>query len=329
MSANEIRLAQAVSWRSYGKKRPCAAALGFFDGVHSGHVSLLKRTLYLAEAEGLEPVVFTFRNHPSEFLCPERKAGLLCTFEDKVRFISELGLSCVYADFDAGLASLSPEAFVKDILIDGLNVRIAVAGENYSFGHKAAGNVELLRRLGMRTEVMPCRRADGYSVSSSVLRRLISEGKLEEASEMWGRVFQTEGVIVHGRRVGRTLGIPTANIDVPAELISPPRGVYAAWCSLTPAAGQVFSCPEGMPGLAYWGSRPTFDNGRDLLEVFLMAPDGIAFGAEQLYGWQLRTALYKMIRPQIKFSGTEAFVAQVSKDRQAVLDYFQNLSLRR
>ena len=297
---------------------PSAVALGFFDGVHRGHVALLKRTKELAQSRGLRPLVFTFKEHPSWLLTPDKGVKLLCPLEERLNIIRDMGLEPIAVPFNSQIASMAPTDFVAHILLKGLKVAQVVVGYNYRFGRGAQGNGQMLQRLGAEfnfsTEIIAPFCLNNEVVSSSLLRRLIEGGHLPKASHLWGRSYKVGGLIIHGRKVGRTLNLPTANIEVDACLVKPPRGVFAALCSLkrSPQAkpSEVFK----LPGLAYWGNRPTFDGGGDVLEVSLLSEPG-QFGPDELYGWRLEVSLIEMVRGQVLFPNAEAFLAQVAKDK--------------
>lgn len=307
---------------------PSAIALGFFDGVHRGHVALLNKTKELAQSHNLRPLVFTFKEHPSWLLTPNKKAKLLCTLEERIGIIKNMGLEPIAIPFDTTIASMAPADFVADILVNRLKATQVVVGYNYHFGKCAQGDVHMLQRFGAEfnfsTEVVAPFCIDNEIISSSLLRRLVEEGDLPKASRLWGRRYKVGGKIIHGRKVGRTLNIPTANIEVDSYLIKPPRGVFAAICSLKNPEKTKAEESFYLPGLAYWGNRPTFDCGRDVLEIFLLSEPG-QFGPDELYGWHLEAELIEMVRGQIHFPNAEAFVAQVTKDKLKVKEIVRQL----
>ncbi len=300
---------------------PSAVALGFFDGVHRGHVALLNRTKELAQNRGLRPLVFTFKEHPSWFLTPTQSVKLLCPLEERLAIIRNMGLEPIAVPFNAEISSMAPTDFIADILASKLKASQVVVGYNYRFGRYAQGDAHMLQHWGTKfkfaTEVVAPFCMDNEVISSSLLRQLVEEGSLSKAGHLWGRLYKVGGQIIHGRKVGRTLNIPTANIEVDACLVKPPRGVFAAVCSLKSSENAHAKKTFKLPGLAYWGNRPTFDYGRDVLEVFLLSEPG-QFGPDELYGWHLEAELIEMVRGQVHFPSAEAFVAQVAKDKLKV-----------
>lgn len=312
----------------YFGSEPSAIALGFFDGVHRGHVALLNRTKELAKSHGLRPLVFTFKEHPSWFLTPTQRVKLLCPLEERLAIIKNMGLEPIAVPFNAKIASMAPTEFIDDILASKLKASQVVVGYNYHFGRCAQGDAQMLQHLGAEfhfaTEIVAPFCMDNEVISSSLLRRLVEEGCLSKAGRLWGRLYKVGGRIIHGRKVGRTLNIPTANIEVEACLVKPPRGVFAAVCSLRSPENAQVEKNFKLPGLAYWGNRPTFDYGRDVLEVFLLTEPG-QFGPDELYGWHLEAELIEMVRGQVHFPSAEAFVAQVAKDKLKVQEIVSRL----
>ena len=309
-------------------KSPGVAALGFFDGVHIGHQKLLAQTAEIAEQLNAVPMAFTFNVHPSHVI-GSNAVKMLCSFADRVRLIQSFNVKCAAADFNREFASLSPEDFVKKIIVEKLHAAAVVVGDNYRFGAKAAGDTELLERLGRKFgfEVFTAERVKygGDFVSSSRIRGLIESGNISEANCMLGRLCSWKGEIVHGRKVGRTLGIPTANIEMSSEYVHPCRGVFAAKCSLKPPSGTECSKKvSGFAGMAYWGNRPTFDMGREILEVTLITEPGY-FEKDELYGWELTAEFCSLIRGEKKFSSSEEFVKQVESDRKRIVSCVERM----
>ncbi len=317
---NFFALNSLFSEHNFGSE-PSAVALGFFDGVHRGHAALLYKTKELAYSLGLRPVVFTFREHPSWILTPDKGVKLLCSLDERLNIIKNMGLEPVAVPFNSEFASIDPTDFVSCVLVERLKAAQVVVGYNYRFGCRAAGDVQMLQKLGSEfgftTEIIAPFCLDNEIISSSLLRRLVEDGQLQRACHLWGRRYRVGGEIIHGRKVGRTLNIPTANIEVDSMLVKPPRGVFAAVCYLTRPGNAESGAFFRLPGLAYWGNRPTFDHGRDVLEVFLLT-EPEQFGPDELYGWHLEVELIEMVRGQVHFPSAEAFVAQVAKDKLKV-----------
>ncbi|MBQ7530053.1 riboflavin biosynthesis protein RibF [bacterium] len=297
-------------------KGPSVVALGFFDGVHPGHKLILSKTSEIAQEYSLEPLAFTFSEHP-------KGAPLLCTLEDRLEIIKSLGLESIVVPFNSDLANMEAEEFFENVLVKRFKAKYLVVGDNYHFGAKARGDVELLRELARKFNVEAVVLPHVYSaelgdISSSHLRQLITSGQLSQAAKIWQRPLTWSGTVIHGRKVGRTLGIPTANIEIPASLVRPPRGVFAARSFVTGIEDL-----ENRPitGMAYWGNRPTFDNGNDLLEVFLLNPPR-PIGINELYGCHLKAELWQMVRGQLTFKNSQELVEQIKLDRHNVQAFF-------
>jgi riboflavin kinase/FMN adenylyltransferase len=279
---------------------PCAVAIGVFDGVHLGH----RAVLGAVRDTGARPAVLTFANHPATVLRPEMPLTLLTDLGERLRLIAAAGIElAAVVEFDTAFSRLSPEEFVDRYLVSGLGaVRVAV-GEGFRFGHRAAGTVDTLRRLGTVrgftvVEVAPVAR-DGLQVRSSTIRGLLEEGDVATAAGMLGRPHEVSGTVVRGDGRGRTIGIPTANLAVPEDAALPASGVYAV---------TVESGTDRLPGVANLGVRPTFGGGARTLEVHIIDLE------RDLYGHQIGVGFVERIRDERKFASVEALVAQVEAD---------------
>lgn len=217
----------------YMKKisNPTAVTIGIFDGVHKGHQAVLKRLISQAKKAHLKSTVLTFNPHPVKVLNPNAKIPLLVSLEHRIRLIKEMGIDyCLIARFTKEFSRLSPEVFIKKILIDRLNLKLLVVGENFLFGFKEKGGLTLLKRLARKYNfrlhsVKPVE-VKGDFISSTRIRRSIEKGDLKSSSLMLGRPVTILGTVVKGKSLGREIGFPTANIDPHHEAI-PPNGVYS------------------------------------------------------------------------------------------------------
>ncbi len=276
----------------------CVTALGFFDGVHRGHRALLRRTVSLARARGCVPAVFTFDPEDETY-----KAGAqrLTTPEERLALFAACGITHVfYADFSA-VRTLSPEAFVRDILISRCHTATAVCGYNFRFGHHAAGNAKCLKHLmhaaGGRISVLPpTRRPDGQVISSSLIRARIAEGDMPAVREMLARPYALTAPVLHGKALGRTIGFPTINQRFPDAAVIPAHGVYEVLCEVDGTRYR---------GLANVGIRPTVDAGEVNCETYLIDFDG------DLYDKVVTTRFIRMLRPEMHFSSLDALRAAI------------------
>ena len=285
---------------------PSAVALGMFDGVHLGHVHLVREVIRLARAEGLASAVITFDIHPLALLRPQDAPPMLTTVEEKAeRLLALKPGTLVSLPFDAAFAALSAEEFAA-FLARAFDVRVAVIGFNYSFGAGGAGDAALLRRLGKKygfaVRVLEPVCWEGEPISSSRVRAALTAGDLKAAKAMLGGPYRIAGAVEHGKRLGRTLGFPTANLSLPADKALPPFGVYAASVRV-----------EGTnhPAVLNIGVHPTVPEGAPTIEIHLLdaAPD--------LYGRWVEAALEAWLRPERKFDGVEALRAQIARDVEA------------
>jgi riboflavin kinase / FMN adenylyltransferase len=281
--------------------------IGNFDGVHRGHLALLERTVARARDTGERSVVVTFDPHPAAVLRPDAVPPLLQSVDDRVAALRAHGIDeVVVVAFTAELAMRSPEEFVLDLLVERLAASAVVVGENFRFGRRASGDVAMLTELGRQhgfdVEAVPLVTTDEATLSSSALRALLASGDLEAVGRGLGRPFTLEGEVVAGEGRGRTIGVPTANVAVPAGRALPADGVYACW--VWTADEQRYAAVTNV------GWRPTFGGTSRTVEVHLLdAPEGL-----DLYGTRLRLAFAARIRGEQRFDGVDALVARIQAD---------------
>jgi riboflavin kinase / FMN adenylyltransferase len=268
--------------------RPRKVAVGEFDGVHLGHREVIRGS----------DAVLTFEPHPLQVIRPEAAPKLLTSLDRKVELLEGLGVEeLVLIEFDRAFAQRSAQEFVDGVLRGTLQATRVSVGENFRFGHKAAGDPALLaEQNGFETRVTPLVEIDQEIVSSTLIRHLIQLGDVERANGLLGDPFQLRGTVVEGDRRGRTLGYPTANLVPDEALVYPGHGVYAAYANDKPAAVSV-------------GVRPTFGTGRGVLvEAFLIDFEG------DLYGTELRLDFVRRLRGERAFPTVDALVEQMGKD---------------
>jgi riboflavin kinase/FMN adenylyltransferase len=290
-------------------RRPRALAIGTFDGVHAGHRAVIGRALALAAERGLTGTVVTFDRHPLALLAPERAPRLLTSLAEKTRLIEGLGPDeLVVLRFDRRLADLSAESFCTGILASALEARAVVVGENFTFGAGGAGDAAKLRACGaahgFETVALTLVTEHGKTISSTRIRRLLHDGELEEVREILGRPPSAAGLVVRGLERGRTLGVPTANVDVEAGTIFPGRGVYVA---------RVFVVGRWFRAAVNIGHNPTFRSKSDetahvTVEAFLLDFSG------DIYHEPIRVDFLHKIRDEERFDEVAALVAQMQRD---------------
>lgn len=270
------------------RPRPRRVAVGEFDGVHLGHRKVIA---------GCDTVL-TFEPHPLHVVRPEAAPRLLTSLTVKAELIEDLEVDeLVVIRFDHRFAHQSPQEFIDQVLVARLGAQLVSVGENFRFGHRAAGDAALLSAdTRFETRVVPLVEVEGEVVSSSHIRGLVLAGEVELAARFLGAPFQIEGEVVRGERRGRTLGFPTANIVPDESLVYPGHGVYAAYADGVPAAVSV-------------GVRPTFGTGRGvLIEAYLIDSD------VDLYGAALRVTFIQRLRGERRFDSAGSLVAQMHDD---------------
>ena len=286
-----------------------AAALGFFDGVHCGHAAILHQTVRIAREMGLRPTALTFAGHPRA-LVGGGAPPLLTSRDERSALIQALGVEeVVFLHFDEQMASLPPERFVTDVLLDAYQCGAVVTGENYRFGKGAAGTPRLLRemgeRFGFRAVLCPAVMQDGVGISSTRIRAMVEAGEVEYAARLLGRPFALSGEIIHGRHVGRRLGFPTINLLPPDGLALPKAGVYAA---------RVVIGGETWPAVTNIGVRPTFTaEGTVTIESHLLG-----FHRE-VYHDTASVHFLRRLRDEEAFASPELLRQQISRDAQNAL----------
>ncbi|HEX3017239.1 MAG TPA: riboflavin biosynthesis protein RibF [Caproicibacter sp.] len=288
-----------------------AVALGSFDGLHLGHRKVISLALDGAE-RGLIPTVLTFAENP-KFSENEAFDGILLRREEKIRLLEKMGVKQLYLlDFDS-IKNLTPAEFVDKILWEVCRAKKACCGFNFTFGRGGSADSGDLKRLcaerGIETAVADAVLADGTPVSSTRIRRLIENGRADEAAQLLGRPFGYESPVVSGRKLGRKLGTPTLNQEVPEEFVLPKFGVYASAVTID---GAIYC------GVTNVGVKPTVGSSAVLAETWM--PD---YTGPQLYGHTVRVDLLKFLRPERKFPGLEELKAEIQHNGEQAREYFR------
>jgi riboflavin kinase/FMN adenylyltransferase len=288
-------------------------AIGNFDGVHLGHRALLERLVTTARQHGLPPAVMTFEPHPRELFSPEQAPARLTSLREKLSLLEGCGVKEVYLlHFSRKLAGLTAEEFIERVLVQGLGVRHLIIGDDFRFGKGRAGDFAMLQAAGQQhgfgVEAMHTIEIDGERVSSSAVRDALGAGELEHAGRLLGRPYCISGRVVHGDKIGRKLGFPTANIQLKRKRVAL-TGVFAATVSGVDK--------RHLPGAASLGVRPTLGFGlRPVLEVHLFDFD------REIYGAHVTVHFLHKLRDEAKYDSLEALTAQIARDVQATQDYF-------
>ena len=293
-------------------------ALGNFDGVHRGHAKIIDRVRRRADERGVTAAVLTFDPHPSRVVRPDKAPPLLMTTRQKLDVLADAGMAGVaVVRFTEELSRWDPEMFVRTVLVEWLRVAEVWVGANFLFGHGRAGNFSRLRdlgaRYGFRAEKIDPVRYREFVVSSTRVRRLIADGRVDEAGALLGHHYMLAGTVAHGEHRGRQLGFPTANLDTDNELF-PPHGVYATAVLI---AGDIH------PAVTNVGLRPTFArvSPGPVVESHIFDLD------RDLYGLDIKVAFVQRLRDEVAFPDGDALRAQIARDCEQARALFRQISL--
>jgi len=291
-------------------------ALGNFDGLHRGHLKIIERVKRGAAEHGGTPMAMTFDPHPPRIVRPDKAPPLLMTKAQRLEALHHAGIQCVaVVRFTRELSEWDADTFVRKALVDWLRVSEVWVGANFLFGHGRSGTFSVLRGLGQSygfraDKIDPVRYKD-FVVSSTRIRRLVGEGRLDEAAALLGRAYYVDGAIVEGRKRGRELGFPTANLQTENELV-PPNGVYATIMTID---GVVHG------GVTNVGLRPTFGETTPTIETHVLDYSG------NLYGHTVRLAFVQRLRDERRFEDVDALRAQIDADKRRAERLFTRLAV--
>ncbi len=279
-----------------------AIALGFFDGVHIAHRKIIESAVCYAKLNNLSPIALSFDRSPLEILS-SGNVRYLTSKEDKAQIISSLGAEAEFLPTDNTLLSMEAEEFIEKILVEKYNIKYAVCGYNYRFGKNGRGDTDLLIKEGIRhgfeVEVAPCEMYDGESVSSSRIRSLLADGEISLANILSGRNFFIKGIVEEGKKLGRKLGFPTANVFFEHSTVRLKNGVYKT---------LVTADEKRYESITNVGTNPTVCDKTLRAETYIPDFDG------NLYGKELKIEFIDFIRPEIKFDSIEELKEQIKKD---------------
>ena len=285
--------------------------IGEFDGVHRGHQRIVTQAAESAAELRLPVVVVTFDPHPDEVVRPGTHPPLLCTARRRSELLAGLGVDAVCViPFTLEFSQLGPDEFVRAVLVDRLHAARVVVGENFRFGHKAAGDVALLAELGEKydfaAEGVPLLTENGVTISSTGIRAMLAAGNVVGAAHDLGRLHRVEGVVVRGHQRGRALGFPTANLETLPHTAIPADGVYAGWLARLDTDGSEL---ERWPAAISVGMNPTFDGRERSVEAYALDRDDL-----DLYGAHVAVDFASRLRPTLKFGSAGELVTQMHVD---------------
>ncbi|MCB6992599.1 bifunctional riboflavin kinase/FAD synthetase [bacterium 210820-DFI.6.37] len=292
------------SLEEIGNIEETVVALGNFDGVHKGHQQIISRTVKSAEAAGYKSAVFTFSNHPKNLMAGENTVKNILYPEEKAAIMEALGIDYMFnIPFDRSILTMDPVRFIDRLLLDKFHMRQAYCGFNYRFGYKAAGNAELLMKEGLKKgfgiHIQEPFEIDGNLVSSTFIRSLIQEGKVDQCEKYMGRLYSIGGEVVVGNKLGRTIGFPTSNIMIDEAMVTPPNGVYVTYCLYNGVR---------YPSVTNVGVKPTIGTYKKNVETHIFNFN------KELYGKEIRVEFLEKTRDEQKFDSVEALSKQITED---------------
>lgn len=284
-------------------------ALGSFDGLHYGHLSLVRKTVEIAKENNGKSMVFTYKNHPKTIVKPDCVPKLIMDLDTKLKYLEEENVDIVVLrTFTKEFMGIEAEDFIK-LLCEGYNVKGIVVGFNFRFGHKNLGDINLLKKLkekyGYKLYIIEPYTYEDKAISSTRIRNLILEGNVTEATKMLSKPYLIKGKVIHGKKLGRTIGVPTANLEVNEKMIIPSKGVYYT---------NIEYKNNKYKGLTSVGNNPTV-NGQELtIETYILNFD------EMIYGEEIKVYFIERIREEIKFDTLEELVIQINKDEEFIIN---------
>jgi riboflavin kinase / FMN adenylyltransferase len=285
--------------------------IGVFDGVHRGHQRIVSGAAETGAELGMPAAVITFDPHPAEVIRPGSQPPLLCTTRRRAQLLADQGVDVVCVlPFTYEFSQLGPDEFVRAVLVDRLHARRVVVGENFRFGHRAAGDVALLAELGEKydfgAEGVPLLTDGGVTISSSGIRARLADGDVAGANRDLGRPHRVEGIVVRGQQRGRALGFPTANLEAPPRTVVPADGVYAGWLARLDQEGRE---EVRWPAAISVGTNPTFDGREQTVEAYALDRDDL-----DLYGVHVAVDFAARLRGMVRYESAAALAEQMRRD---------------
>ena len=284
-----------------------------FDGVHLGHLSIINTLNKIAKKEHLESAILSFWPHPRKFLNPDDDVKMLNTLEEKLELLEKSGIQNIFLKtFDEEFRNLSGADFCEKILVEKLNVKHIIIGYDHTFGKNKSGDFNLLKALsgdlGFKVDQLEAVKSNQLNISSTKIRQALSEGKIKEANQMLGYHYPLTGKVIHGKKLGRTIGYPTANIEVPVNKLLPKNGAYIV---------EVFVDQQFYKGMLSIGTNPTIDDKNQSLhtEVYILDFD------QDIYGKEITVKFRDFLHDEIKFDGMERLIEKLDEDKRLTESY--------
>ncbi|MCU7613737.1 bifunctional riboflavin kinase/FAD synthetase [Chryseobacterium sp. GMJ5] len=293
------------NFNEYFSQKPLAFSLGMFDGVHLGHKSIIDELKKLGSEHDLETAILTFWPHPRFVFNPNEDLKLLNTLEEKTSLLDKYGIKNLFLqEFDEEFRNLTGDEFVKQILIDKLHVKHLIVGYDHSFGKNKSGNFELLEKLSkelhFEVQQMEAINIHENNISSTKIRNALLKGNIKEANEMLGYSYSVSGAVVHGRKLGRTIGYPTANIETDSIKLLPKKGAYIV---------EVFVKGQQYKGMLSIGTNPTVNGENLTVEVYILDFEG------DIYDEKITVKFRDFLHEEIKFEGLEKLIERLDEDK--------------
>lgn len=299
------------NFSDYTSHRPLALSLGMFDGVHIGHKSIIDELKKTGQEKDLETAILTFWPHPRFVFNPDEDLKLLNTLDEKTVLMEKYGIQNLFLkEFDAWFRNLTGEEFVRQILVDALHVKYLIIGYDHSFGKNKSGNFELLQKLsgelGFEVEQMEAINIHENNISSTKIRKALLTGNIREANEMLGYSYSVSGTVVHGKKIGRTIGYPTANIETDSIKLLPKKGAYIV---------EVFVQGKHYKGMLSVGTNPTVNGEKLTVEVYILDFEG------DIYGKDITVRFRDFLHDEIKFEGMDKLIERLDEDKRLTEEF--------
>ncbi len=300
------------NFSEYTSQKPLALSLGMFDGVHLGHKSIIDELIKVGGENHLETAVLTFWPHPRFVFNPSENLKLLNTLEEKTFLMEKYNIENLFLkEFDEEFRNLTGEEFVRQILVDKLHVKYLIIGYDHSFGKNKSGNFELLQKLseelGFEVEQMEAINIHENNISSTKIRKALLDGNIREANEMLGYSYSVSGTVVHGKKIGRTIGYPTANIETDSIKLLPKKGAYIV---------EVFIKGQQYKGMLSIGTNPTVNGEKLTVEVYILDFEG------DIYDEKITVKFRDFLHDEIKFEGLEKLIERLDEDKRLTDEFF-------
>lgn len=311
MQSKFFHLKVFKNFNEYSSQKPLALTLGMFDGVHLGHKSIIDELIKVGSENDLETAILTFWPHPRFVFNPDEDLKLLNTLEEKKSLIEKYGINNLFLkEFDEEFRNLTGEEFVRQILIEKLNVKYLIIGYDHSFGKNKSGNFELLQKLskelGFEVEQMEAINIHENNISSTKIRNALLKGKIQEANEMLGYPYSVSGIVAHGKKLGRTIGYPTANIETESIKLLLKKGAYIV---------ETIVKDQQYKGMLSIGTNPTVNGEKLTVEVYILDFN------EDIYGEKITVNFRDFLHEEIKFEGLEKLIERLDEDKKLTEEF--------